>query len=269
MRARASSMTGEMRFVVALLALLPTSVHAQSTPPYLFEWELPRTSAEVSSPNAVAVAGNGKLYLTDVTNNRVLVYTLNGALVHSWDVPSLPTGITIAQTGTVYVVAGGALHAYSDTGTLLLTIGAGLMGAPRETALTPEGHLLVTDPGRGVLHKFSADGAYLGPLAAGVVGQPIDVAVDQDGTLFVTDESPALNCVWKLTAGGSLLEKWGGPGVEPGQFNGPSGICIDVARNVFVGDHNNGRIQRLATTGAFLGAWSYAAPGASTLGSTD
>jgi DNA-binding beta-propeller fold protein YncE len=232
----------------------------------LFEWELPRTSAEVSSPNAIAATADGKLYVTDVTNNRVLIYTLSGTLISSWGVPLLPTGIAVAPSGTTYVVAGGGLHAYSATGALLLTIGTGTLVGPREVVFTPDEELLVTDRSAGLLQRFSADGAHLGSLGAGILGEPIDVAVDQDGSLYVSDESSGLNCVWKLSPSGALLERWGGPGADPGQFNGPAGVCIDVLGNVFVGDHNNGRIERFSKAGALLGVWSYASPGGTTLG---
>jgi DNA-binding beta-propeller fold protein YncE len=44
----------------------------------------------------------------------------------------------------------------------------------------------------------------------------------------------------------------GGKGIDKGQFDSPTGICLDRNGNVLVADTGNGRIQKFSATGAFL-----------------
>src|SRR5262249_49723759 len=51
------------------------------------------------------------------------------------------------------------------------------------------------------------------------------------------------------------LLQWGSLGGGDGQFNGPHGVAVDVAGNVYVADQNNNRIQKFSDTGTYLGQW--------------
>ncbi len=44
----------------------------------------------------------------------------------------------------------------------------------------------------------------------------------------------------------------GGQGNGKGQFDGPRGIAIDTAGNIFVADTNNGRIEKFSPSGVFI-----------------
>jgi DNA-binding beta-propeller fold protein YncE len=44
----------------------------------------------------------------------------------------------------------------------------------------------------------------------------------------------------------------GGKGTEDGEFDSPTGIAVDGNGNVFVADSGNGRVEKFASTGAFL-----------------
>ncbi len=257
-----ASATALAMLAVTGIAVTSTRAGAQATPPYVREWQLPVTVNAVSSPNGLAISGDDKLYVADITNHLVLVYTLGGTLLNQWPVPDGSYGIAVAQTGEVCVASGSLVQVYTNTGTLVRSIGVGNLSGARDVAITPQGDLVVIDPAAHALQKFSLDGSYLGSLGVGLVGEPVDVAIGSDGTLYVTDENAGLNCVWKLSPGGTMLAKWGSAGADPGQFNGPAGIClISGAQGLYVCDHNNGRIQRLSPGGAFVAAWSYAAPG--------
>ena len=51
-------------------------------------------------------------------------------------------------------------------------------------------------------------------------------------------------------ATGNMFE--GGKGTDKGQFDSPTGICLDRNGNVLVADTGNGRIQKFSPTGTFL-----------------
>ena len=46
--------------------------------------------------------------------------------------------------------------------------------------------------------------------------------------------------------------QWGGYGVG---FQGPYGVCLDSAGNVYVTDYGNSRIQKFTSSGAFITSW--------------
>ena len=56
-------------------------------------------------------------------------------------------------------------------------------------------------------------------------------------------------------AGPFSLTQWPGPGDAPGQFDRPIGVAADAAGTVYVVDGGNGRVQRFAADGSFVGAW--------------
>ena len=48
---------------------------------------------------------------------------------------------------------------------------------------------------------------------------------------------------------------WGSAGTDPGEFNGPAGLALDTAGNVYVTDSLNDRVQVFDQNGAFLRQW--------------
>lgn len=90
--------------------------------------------------------------------------------------------------------------------------------------------------------------------------QPESVAVDSSGNVYVTDLNN--NSVWKFTADGTPVTKWGTLGSGPGQFNYPEGIAVSSTGYVYVADSNNNRVQEFTLAGAFVREWG--SPGTDT-----
>src|SRR6266480_4027196 len=51
------------------------------------------------------------------------------------------------------------------------------------------------------------------------------------------------------------LTQWGTQGSGDGQFQGPAGVAIDAAGNVYVADAGNARVQKFTGTGTYLAQW--------------
>lgn len=79
---------------------------------------------------------------------------------------------------------------------------------------------------------------------------PMDVAVDKSGRTFVADTGH--NAIKVYNSYGQYQYQFGGPGDEPGQLSGPTGIAIlnDVA---LVTETGNRRISVFDLKGKFLG----------------
>lgn len=60
------------------------------------------------------------------------------------------------------------------------------------------------------------------------------------GNVYVVD---LVNRVQEFTGGGAFLISWGSLGSEPGQFEDPSGVAVDLNGNVYA-DRDNNRIQK-------------------------
>jgi tripartite motif-containing protein 71 len=94
---------------------------------------------------------------------------------------------------------------------------------------------------------------------AGRSARQPQIALDADSDAVAT---------WKLSDGANsriqaaswtppapefgFLASWGTPGPANGQFNIPTGIATDAARNVYVADAGNRRIQKFSPAGAHL-----------------
>jgi DNA-binding beta-propeller fold protein YncE len=79
----------------------------------------------------------------------------------------------------------------------------------------------------------------------GYAAQPVGVAVDnRDGAVLVCDALS--NLVYKYDRNGDEVCTFGGPGEEPGRFNRPSDLDVDMHGWVFVADADNYRVQVFA-----------------------
>ena len=52
-----------------------------------------------------------------------------------------------------------------------------------------------------------------------------------------------------------FIGKWGTPGSQAGEFNGPSGLAFDAEENLWVVDSLNHRVQTYTKDGKFLNQW--------------
>ena len=56
----------------------------------------------------------------------------------------------------------------------------------------------------------------------------------------------------KFDSQGTFLTAWGTPGSGDGQFSSPTGIAVDPAGNVYVGEYGNNHVQKFALQAAVL-----------------
>ena len=56
--------------------------------------------------------------------------------------------------------------------------------------------------------------------------------------------APPFTSIVKYDLNGKYLYGWGGPGGQPGQFNGPHSITTDQDGNLYLAEVFNGRVQK-------------------------
>ncbi len=143
---------------------------------------------------------------------------------------------------------------------------------PFGLAVDPVSHdLYIAERANRRIHRITNSGTYVmswGQLGTGPgqFNEPIGVAADAAGNVYVTDHGNNRVQKFRVTNTGGTWQAqhvatWGGPGAGNGQFNGPYGITLDPAGNLWVADGFNHRLQKFDSDGNFLGVVGSAGTG--------
>jgi DNA-binding beta-propeller fold protein YncE len=112
----------------------------------------------------------------------------------------------------------------------------------------------ITDP-EGTFRKLSGattGGFRDGELSVAQFRQPGQIFFDSEGNLYIADSGN--HCIRKITTE-NMVETvvgipdnpgWVDGGKDEAKFNTPRGIAVSTDGTVYVGDHNNARIRKLA-----------------------
>jgi sugar lactone lactonase YvrE len=236
----------------------------------------PATSAQLNAPTGIAIDSAGNLYIADTNNHRVRVLNLRilspvpcsfgvtPAVVQSvaaggtlalnlqtdapcsWTISNLPDWITIsgaasgAGPGTVTVVVN------ANTGpprTETISIGGVSVTVNQVGAYIIETVAGASSPG------FSGDG---GPATNARIQTPGAVALDGAGNLYIADTGNqrirlVSNGVINTIAGTGTAGFSGDGGLATdAQLNGPGGITVDAAGNLYIPESSNNRIRMVS-----------------------
>ncbi|MDA0263075.1 MAG: NHL repeat-containing protein [Chloroflexi bacterium] len=197
-------------------------------------------------PVGIALDQDTNVYVTDEWLNRVTKYDQDGEYISHWGVEgsgdgelNRPSGIAISQDQTMYIV----------------------------------------DSRNNRVQKFDLDGNYLGQFGSagsekGQLNLPWGICLDKDGNVFVADWRN--DRVQSFTPDGKWLATFGQPGAagQPGtggdctnarvkggithtdapvgQFNRPTGVCVDQDGDIYIADWLNNRVQVLTPEGRFI-----------------
>ncbi len=203
----------------------------------------PGTAAgQFNFPRAVAVDGEGRVYVADSGNNRVQVFGADGSFLREW-------GSTCKL----------------DTGEGCIDGGRGQFNEPWGIAVGPDGSVYVSDTWNHRVQKFTNDGQFVNMWGAfgstgGELGQesifygPRSVTVGRDGNVYVMDTGNKR--VQMFTPDGVFITQWGGGGVVDGRLDEPVGLGQDADGNWYITDTWNRRIQKFSENFQYVAQWA-------------
>jgi uncharacterized protein (TIGR03437 family) len=204
------------------------------------------TSAQLRSPQGVAMDSAGNLYITDSGNNRIRkVAAATGAITTVAGTGSqgdsgdggpaasaqfnYPWGVAVDGSGNVYI---------ADYNSRRIRKVAAATG------------IITTVAGNGT-PGYSGDG---GPATSAQLLGPYGVAVDGSGNLYIADSGnyvirkvvAASGVITTVAGNGSQGYSGDGGPATSAQLNGLSAVAVDSSGNLYIADSGNSRIRKVA-----------------------
>ena len=189
------------------------------------------------------------------------------------DWPKLPKGMEMGDVAALAVDRRDRVYLFNrgpnpmiivdKDGNFLSTWGQGVFPGPHGVHIGADDCVYCTDWVDHTVRKCTLDGEVLmelgepnkpAPYMSGKpFNRPTHTATSPDMRyLYVTDGYDNAK-VHKFSADGELLESWGGPGADPGEFNLPHVIHCDEEGRLYVADRENHRVQFFDAEGNYEG----------------
>ena len=177
-------------------------------------------------PTAIALDGEGNVYVADEWLNRILVFTKDGKFIHHW-----------GKAGS----------------------GDGELDRPAGLVINGDRTMFLTDTRNHRVQKFTLDGQYLGQFGSfgsgpGELNMPWGINLDKEGLVYVADWRN--DRIQQFSPDGKYQATFGQSGSGVGQFNRPTGVCVDQDGDIYVVDWLNNRVQVLTPEGRFITAFT-------------
>lgn len=227
---------------------------------------LAATSAQLSSPNGIAVDSAGNLFIADTNNHRIR---------------------EVSATGVISTVAGTGTPGFSGDGGAAT---AATLSGPSDVAVDAAGNLYIADTGNYRVRKVTTSGTIVTVAGNGSFASAGDrgpataaalcvsgVAVDSYGNLFIGD---GCNERVRMVNTDGIISTFAGTGTQgfkgdggPAEFarlSGPTRLAVDRAGDLFIVDSLNNRVREVNSEGiiqtvAPVAAWAIALDAAGNL----
>ncbi|MEV4441162.1 RICIN domain-containing protein [Streptomyces sp. NPDC049577] len=201
------------------------------------------TAALLNFPVGVVVDGTGNLYIADSSNHRVRKITTDGKIS------------TVAGTGSANFGGDGGLAT------------AAWLNRPHGVAMDGTGNLYIADHANNRVRKITTDGKIStvagtgtpgssgddGPATSAQLNFPAGVVVDSTGALYISEYSGhrvrrVADGKISTVAGTGAANVGGDNGpATSAQLNNPFGLAVDCVDALYIADHTNNRVRKVAS----------------------
>lgn len=143
--------------------------------------------------------------------------------------------------------------------------GGPLLNRPNGVAVAADGTLLIVDKNHYRVVRLDRSGKVLGEFGGlghspGSLPAPYDIAIGKTGEIYVCDREYADGGAYKdhdgvkvFDAAGRLIREIGAQDYQEGDANnGPYGLDVDSAGNVFIADYHKGRVREFDASGLLV-----------------
>lgn len=209
----------------------------------------PATSAELTTPNKVAVDFAGNVYVADIGSHTVR---------------------KIDATGKITTFAGNGTSGFSgDNGPAI----AAQLTTPIGLAVDAAGNVYISDEDNQRIRKVDTSGVittFAGNGTPGFAGDggvatsaefnnPVGIAVDPSGNVYVADYYN--NCIRRIDTSGIITTI---AGTGTGGYNGdnqlataaelfyPVSVAVDASGNIYIGDFLNYRVRKIYASTKYI-----------------
>jgi sugar lactone lactonase YvrE len=211
---------------------------------------LPQPVTGLSSPQGLAFAPDGTLFVSDADSNLVLVTDASGSVLGTLggDSPLAdPAGLAFGPDGSLHVASAGtdSVLVFGRDGAFAGEIGAedGL-SEPWGLALGLDARLRVASRGTDRIAVFDASGALVDELdAAGALDAPLGLCLDGDGLLWVA--SSGNDTVLALDGEGAVVHAFDGDGM----LDAPCDLAFGPDGLLYVSSSGSDRVLALDAAG--------------------
>jgi len=230
---------------------------------------------EFIMPHGLSLDRADNVWLTDVGRQQVFKFSPDGQrlllTLGERGVPgadrahfNLPTDVAVLPDGSFYVSDG-----YRNTRVVKFTAegkydfewggkgaGPGQFNLPHGVAVDAQGRVIVCDRSNSRLQVFDPRGKFLAEWKGPLLGRPYGVTTGADGRVFLIDggDGPARTVdrhrAVELDAEGRVVDRFGGFGTEPGQFQLGHDIAVAKDGAVYVADAAGKRVQKFVRKAA-------------------
>lgn len=161
-------------------------------------------------------ADKNRVYVTDISMNKLFIFDKKENEV-----------ITISGAGDEY-------FAY-----------------PIDVLADSKGNIYVSDSVRAKIYVFKENGKYNYTISSKLFQRPVGLSLSPDEKrLYIVDSMASQ--IHVTTPNGEYIKTIGKRGIENGEFNKPTFMCVDKYGKLFISDTMNHRIQILDREGGFI-----------------
>ncbi|WP_158792109.1 SMP-30/gluconolactonase/LRE family protein [Granulicella sp. L60] len=217
----------------------------------------------LSSPGALAVGGNGNVFIVDTGNNRVVEEPWNST-TRSYGTQTIligglfsPSGVAVDSNGSVFIVDTGNNrvieipldHSTGAYGPEKI-VGLGLAG-PKGVAVAPDGTVYIADTGNNRVIEVPWDhktGSYGPQTTVGInLFDPEAVAIGQQGKLLIanTGNGSVVEVPTECNATNSCTTQTIVANQQNNGLTNPNDLAVDPDGSLYITQPNNNQVIEL------------------------